>query len=73
MTRGNDFEIHPHYQTTVDFCELYDQCAFDPAYESLPIAFFEPMIERVLAKPGKGMSDDKTAGPLAMQEVMAGA
>jgi predicted HD phosphohydrolase len=39
---------HPHYQATVDFCENYDQCSFDPHYDSLPLEFFEPMVRRIL-------------------------
>ena len=39
---------HPFYQATVDFCENYDQCSFDPDYDSLPLEFFEPMVRRVL-------------------------
>jgi predicted HD phosphohydrolase len=39
---------HPHYQATVDFCENYDQCSFDPDYDSLSLEFFEPMVRRVL-------------------------
>ena len=42
---------HPYYQATVDFCALYDQNSFDPAYESEPLEFFEPMVRRVLATP----------------------
>ena len=40
----------PHYQACVDFCEKWDQEAFDPAYQSLPLEFFEPMIRRVFAR-----------------------
>jgi predicted HD phosphohydrolase len=39
---------HPHYQATVDFCENYDQCSFDPDYDSFGLEFFEPMVRRVL-------------------------
>jgi predicted HD phosphohydrolase len=39
---------HPYYQATVDFCENYDQCSFDPDYDWLPLEFFEPMVRRVL-------------------------
>jgi predicted HD phosphohydrolase len=39
---------HPHYRATVDFCENYDQCSFDPDYDSLSLEFFEPMVRRVL-------------------------
>ena len=39
------------YQKTLEFCEKYDAPAFDPAYENLPLAFFEPMLRRVMARP----------------------
>ena len=42
---------HPHFEDTARFCELYDQTAFDPAYESAPLDFFEPMVRRVFARP----------------------
>jgi predicted HD phosphohydrolase len=45
------FREHPHYATTLQFCALYDQRAFDPDYESLPLEAFEPMLRRVLARP----------------------
>jgi len=32
----------------VDFCENYDQCSFDPDYDSLSLEFFEPMVRRIL-------------------------
>lgn len=42
---------HPHFQATVDFCARYDQNSFDPCYDWEPLAFFEPMLRRVLAQP----------------------
>lgn len=42
---------HPYFQATVDFCACYDQNSFDPHYEWEPLAFFEPMVRRVLAEP----------------------
>ena len=39
------------YQQTLEFCEKYDAPAFDPAYDNLPLAFFEPMLRRVMAHP----------------------
>ena len=44
------YRDHPWYQDTVDFCHRWDQCAFDPDYESLPLEFFEPMVRRVFAR-----------------------
>lgn len=43
----------PHFEYTRHFCEVYDGKAFDPAYESKPLAFFVPMVERVMARPRK--------------------
>ena len=34
-----------------EFCALYDQCSFDPDYDTLPIAYFEPMLRRIFAAP----------------------
>ena len=33
------------------FTDEWDQTAFDPEYDTLPLAHFEPMIERVFAAP----------------------
>ncbi len=45
---------HPYFQATVDFCEHYDQNSFDPAYDSEPLSFFEPMVRRVLDDSRRG-------------------
>lgn len=42
---------HEHFQACADFCEKYDQAAFDANYESAPLSFFEPMVQRVMAQP----------------------
>ncbi len=41
------FRDHPWYGYTEEFCRLYDGPAFDPAFRSLPLATFEPMVHRV--------------------------
>jgi predicted HD phosphohydrolase len=45
------FRGHPHFEACAEFCEKYDQAAFDPAFESAPLDFFEPMVRRVMARP----------------------
>lgn len=45
------FRDHPHFEACREFCEKYDQAAFDPGYDSEPLAFFEPMVRRVMARP----------------------
>lgn len=40
---------HPYYDACARFCEQYDQCSFDPAYDSEPIEFFVPAVRRVFS------------------------
>ncbi|HET9335735.1 MAG TPA: HD domain-containing protein [Sphingomicrobium sp.] len=49
------FRGHEHFEDTARFCELYDQTAFDPGYDSAPLEFFEPMVRRVFARPINSM------------------
>ncbi len=49
------FRDNPHYDACAEFCEKYDQSAFDPAYDTEPLEFFEPMLRRVMARPLKSM------------------
>jgi predicted HD phosphohydrolase len=46
---------HPHFEDAARFCELYDQTAFDPDYDTAPLAFFEPMLRRVFAAPKRSL------------------
>ena len=45
------FRSHPHFARTEEFCAKYDAPAFDARGETRPLAFFEPMVRRVLAQP----------------------
>ncbi len=45
------FRDHPHFAACAEFCEKYDQAAFDPDYDSEPLGVFEPMVRRVFAAP----------------------
>ena len=47
----DNFKAHPCYERTAEFCELYDNPAFDPKAETLPISEFEPMLRRLMAQP----------------------
>jgi len=49
------FKAHPCYERTAEFCALYDNPAFDPHGETLPISEFEPMVRRVFARPRNGV------------------
>ncbi len=45
------FRGHPHFERTAEFCALYDNPAFDPRAETLPLSEFEPIVRRVCAQP----------------------
>ncbi len=47
----DQFKDHKYYDACAEFCEKYDQAAFDADYESEPLEFFEPMVRRVMARP----------------------
>lgn len=41
---------HPYYQTGIDFCERWDQSAFDPDYRYEPLEHFEPLVREVFTR-----------------------
>lgn len=45
------FRGHPCFEQTAEFCEKYDGPAFNPNGETLPLEFFEPMLQRMFARP----------------------
>ena len=53
--RRDDFKVHPAFEYTAQFCHLYDQNSFDPAYETMPLSAFEPMVHRICAAPKRMM------------------
>ncbi len=55
------FRGHPDFEYTAQFCHLYDQNSFDPAYESMPLEAFEPMLRRVMASPKRSIYKRETA------------
>lgn len=41
---------HPYFESCERFCEQWDQNSFDPNYDTLPLEFFEPIVQRVFRK-----------------------
>jgi predicted HD phosphohydrolase len=46
----------PWYELACRFTDEWDQASFDPAYDTLPLSHFEPMIDRVFAHPKSMMA-----------------
>jgi predicted HD phosphohydrolase len=57
------FRGHPHFQRTLDFCEKYDEPAFNPAMETPPLAAFEPILRRVMLNPKRTLLIPGSAEP----------
>lgn len=51
----DQYRGHHWFQATADFVEKYDQAAFDPHYDTAPLSFFEPMVQRVMAEPVRAL------------------
>jgi predicted HD phosphohydrolase len=61
----DQFKGHQHYDRTHEFCELYDNPAFDSKGETLPIDELEPIVRRVFSQPKNSIY--KAATPLAAE------
>lgn len=49
---------HRFFEWTAAFVDRYDQRAMDPGYDTAPLSFFEPMVQRVFARPPRAMLVD---------------
>ena len=47
----------PHYDACVHFCAEYDQNCFDPAYDTLPLEEFMPLVREVFGRPSRFAGD----------------
>jgi predicted HD phosphohydrolase len=43
------YTAQPWYELATKFTDEWDQSSFDPEYDTLPLSFFQPMIERVFS------------------------
>lgn len=51
----DQFEGHPYYDLCAEFCAEYDQTSFDPAYPTMPLEEFEPLLRQFFATPKRSM------------------
>jgi predicted HD phosphohydrolase len=49
------FRGHEWFDYTAEFCEDFDQAAFDPSYDTLPLEHFEPLVREVMAAPKRSI------------------
>lgn len=53
---------HPLFNECAAFCEKYDQNSFDPAYDTLPLEHFEPLLRTVFAAPKRSLYLNESTG-----------
>ena len=44
------YRDHPWYEACALFCEKWDQCSFDPAYDTLPLEAFVPLVKKIFSR-----------------------
>ena len=44
------YKNHKYYKDTIDFCEKYDQCSFDPNFKFMSLSDFEPLVKKVFSR-----------------------
>jgi predicted HD phosphohydrolase len=49
------FRGHEWFDYTAEFCHEYDQPAFDPGYDTLPLEHFEPLVRQVMSSPRRSI------------------
>lgn len=54
----DQYRDHPYFQHTADFCEKYDQNAFDASYDTMPLEAFEPMVMKLFEAPKNSIYAD---------------
>ena len=53
---------HPHFARTLKFCAQYDDTAFEPAMEAMPLEAFVPLVRKLLYNPRKTVYAPSLAG-----------
>jgi predicted HD phosphohydrolase len=53
--KREEFRGHEWFDYTAEFCHEYDQPAFDPGYDTLPLEHFEPLVRQVMASPKRSI------------------
>ena len=49
------FRGHQWFDDCAEFCHEYDQAAFDPGYDTLPLGHFEPLVRQVMSSPKRSI------------------
>ncbi|MGH9212145.1 MAG: HD domain-containing protein [Acidimicrobiales bacterium] len=51
----DQFQGHEWFDDTAGFCADFDQPAFDPGYDTLPLEHFEPLVRQVMSSPKRSI------------------
>jgi predicted HD phosphohydrolase len=65
----SQYESESWYEKAVQFTDEWDQVAFDHEYDTLPLSYFEPMIDRIFGQSNSAMA--KAAQSTAVENANA--
>jgi hypothetical protein len=51
----DQFAGHPNYELCAEFCAEFDQPSFDPAYPTMALEEFEPLLQSFFAAPKRSV------------------
>lgn len=63
------FRGHPHFERTLKFCDAYDEKAFDPDLDTMPLDALMPTLRRVMLNPKRTIYVPGSAVPGTVFEV----
>jgi predicted HD phosphohydrolase len=53
--RRERYREDPRFELTAEFCQDFDQVAFDPGYDTPPLEHFEPLVRQLMSTPVRSM------------------
>ena len=51
----DQFDGHPYYDLTAEFCADFDQPSFDPAYPTMTLEDFTPLLQQFFSTPKRSI------------------
>ncbi len=57
-----------YFDDCAEFCAEWDQNSFDPAYDTLPLEFFRPLVEQVFARKAYDPAVTQTGQRVALSD-----
>ena len=57
---------------TITFCDVYDQCSFDPSYPTMALEEFRPLVDDLMSRPRGDASEAVVSWAVAAEPTASG-